>query len=579
MMMTAARTPSAKDTRRIAASDPDFVRLHASTQRKLRASVRTLVRELRALPAHEHAAVQSRFIARHVAILRDAYMRAHQEGQRDYWQQVSLKSARHIGPVNEQRMRQVLGFYAPSVAKMAAEAQQAWQRDQAQKVPTALSEGGAFRFADADAPPKHTGIMVAFLLAPAVAARLALPDGEPASDLHITLAYLGDVSDLAGRSREDLDQVVASYAAEAPSLSGRISGVGRFLPTPSSESQVPIIALVNVPGLQEWRAGLCQRLEAEGIHADATFAYTPHITLAYVAEGAPMPAEHVPPAELVLDQVTVAMGDDRRVFRVGASHAPLTLGEGERVNRLDDSGDPGFEDWLSAWLTSADPRIEMQANLAWPALNDGYYDGPLTDPANPFYYVYWDLEPLAVHCGDCPDYADGSPYTPPGSGVNELNATPGDGHTACGAGCKCGLRYGSGGVGDQTQLTWNQAWKYWQAHPETLNTTSPALAAAIQGMPAPVVLPNRDDLTDDQKGALDAYRAASIAWDLVRGALDPLPGLFSDAEWTPPDWTALTPAQQDALTEAAIAMVEWGEASDAVIAEAFQNLGYELAEL
>src|SRR5579859_1261764 len=42
---------------------------------------------------------------------------------------------------------------------------------------------------------EHTGMMVAFMVKPEIAKQLALPDGEPAEDLHVTLAYLGDLTD------------------------------------------------------------------------------------------------------------------------------------------------------------------------------------------------------------------------------------------------------------------------------------------------------------------------------------------------------------------------------------------------
>lgn len=181
---------------------------------------------------------------------------------------------------------------------------------------------------------------------------------------------------------------------------------------------------------------------------------------------------------------------------------------------------------------------------------------------------------FVVHnCDDCPDYAAGSPYTPPGSGVNELDATPGDGHTACGAACKCSLRYGNGGRGDVSQLTWNQAFKFWAANPDQLNVP-PSIASLIQGMPQPLALPSRDDLTVDQLIALDDYRDASIQWDMIRGDLAPLPGLFSEGveDWTPPSWDGLTPAQQEALVAGVMAMIDWSTATDAELQAAFDEL-------
>ncbi|MDE2104315.1 MAG: hypothetical protein KGL39_44165 [Patescibacteria group bacterium] len=97
---------------------------------------------------------------------------------------------------------------------------------------------------------------------------------------------------------------------------------------------------------------------------------------------------------------------------------------------------------FTAW---ASPRIGLQADITWSGFQDGYVDAASADRAGLKLQLWWELEPSAQHCDDCPQYAAGSPYDAPGSaasGGNELNATPGDGHTACGASCKCGLRYG-----------------------------------------------------------------------------------------------------------------------------------------
>jgi hypothetical protein len=124
----AAAAPVA-DKRRLTEHDPDFLRLHAETVRRLNASLRTLVQELRTEPTTPasqatggHSAAVSRFIARHVGILRDCYETGHQEGAKDYWQGVSLRRNVPSADIDEQRWRQIFTFYAPSVAKMAHEA-------------------------------------------------------------------------------------------------------------------------------------------------------------------------------------------------------------------------------------------------------------------------------------------------------------------------------------------------------------------------------------------------------------------------------------------------------------------------
>jgi 2'-5' RNA ligase/phage portal protein BeeE len=163
---------------------------------------------------------------------------------------------------------------------------------------------------------QHTGVMIAFMLDEATASHLALPGGEPATDLHVTLAVLGEQSELQVDPAL-LASALAAFAQEVEPLAGTIGGVGRFTPSDSSEGTSPVIALVNVPGIQQWRADLVQRLESLGVPVAKDFEYTPHITLAYVDADAPMPVESVPTLDLRFETLCLVMGDKRTFFPIG----------------------------------------------------------------------------------------------------------------------------------------------------------------------------------------------------------------------------------------------------------------------
>lgn len=239
-----------KDPRRITEADPDFLRVRAHWQRLLLASVRQLQREIAAAGEHAIAPAQSAFIHRHIQLLREAYVAGHAEGQRDYWDEVSLTPEkwareRRVPPTERLIQRRLLFYAAASVVKLAREVAALWK------------SGHTIRAQKARA--------------------------------------LGD-----------------------------------------------------------------------------------------------------PPADLAFNKFT-------------------------------------------AW---ASPRIGLQADITWSGFQDGYLDAATADQAGLRLQLWWELEPAAQHCDDCPEYAAGSPYDAPGSGGNELDATPGDGHTQCGASCKCSLRYG-----------------------------------------------------------------------------------------------------------------------------------------
>lgn len=178
---------------------------------------------------------------------------------------------------------------------------------------------------------QHTGIMVAFMLDQPTAEQLALPGGEPVEDLHCTLAYMGDMNDEArlGRKRPaetlgTLKYVLSDFAKFSAPLQGKIGGIGRFTSSESSGEQSPVIALVNTPGLQEWRRHLVYMLEGAGYYVASDFDYTPHITLSYVPDDEHMPVDLIDALPLNFDTLCLAMGDDRYYFPIGGSHEPRT---------------------------------------------------------------------------------------------------------------------------------------------------------------------------------------------------------------------------------------------------------------
>lgn len=157
----------------------------------------------------------------------------------------------------------------------------------------------------------HTGVMVAFFLKPSEAQQLVLPDGESIDDLHLTLAYLCDSSELS--DHEALKMAVASYAQNAPVLKGVVSGIGRFLAVPDGEL-TPVYASIDSPNLSEFRENLVRALRSADFPPSMQHGYTPHCTLAYVPKSAPMPIKDIATIPLNFDTLWLAIGDDRYAF-------------------------------------------------------------------------------------------------------------------------------------------------------------------------------------------------------------------------------------------------------------------------
>lgn len=149
----------------------------------------------------------------------------------------------------------------------------------------------------------HTGAMVALYPSPATAAMLAQPGGEAADELHVTLAFLGEASQLDDVAR--LQQAVAGFAATAAPLVGQVSGTGRFTAGPEPVTY----ASVDLPALPEIRERLVATLSGAGCEPSKEHGFTPHITLAYDDRDV-----QVPNLPLVFDAITVAVSGERSSY-------------------------------------------------------------------------------------------------------------------------------------------------------------------------------------------------------------------------------------------------------------------------
>lgn len=168
----------------------------------------------------------------------------------------------------------------------------------------------------------QTGAMIALFLPTESAERLAIPGGEPADSLHITLAYLGKAADWAPAQVRRLRHALAGWASEQEPLSGRTTGgVGTF-PT-SEDGEYPLYARVDVPGLTRFRERLVRLLDAQGFYYDQTHPdFRPHVTLDWVPDGKEPPVSSVAEVPLAFPHLTLVVGGDRYAVAVGDEQYP-----------------------------------------------------------------------------------------------------------------------------------------------------------------------------------------------------------------------------------------------------------------
>lgn len=81
------------------------------------------------------------------------------------------------------------------------------------------------------AAEQYTGAMVALIPSEADAARLAVEGGEPADQLHVTLAYLGDAVALSAADRQDVIDAVSSAVNGFPIVDADIFALSVFNPS------------------------------------------------------------------------------------------------------------------------------------------------------------------------------------------------------------------------------------------------------------------------------------------------------------------------------------------------------------
>jgi 2'-5' RNA ligase len=160
----------------------------------------------------------------------------------------------------------------------------------------------------------HTGLLVALWLDPDASAELALPGGESADALHVTLCYCPIEDDEADEVA--IARAVASLERELGwrgNLTGKVGGYGRFLASDTSDGQDTFYASVDAPGLVELRETVENALMMAGWYPSQAHGFTPHITLAYLAPDADNPVDRLPATKLRFEGVTVMVGDDRRI--------------------------------------------------------------------------------------------------------------------------------------------------------------------------------------------------------------------------------------------------------------------------
>lgn len=195
------------------------------------------------------------------------------------------------------------------------------------------------------------GTMVAIWLPQDVAETLAASGGEAASELHITLGYLG--KDVPAATIKRVRQAVRELATDTLAFEITLRGTASFPPSESSDQKTPHYARVQSPELLRLRKRLVGALADIGVELDGTHPdYTPHVTLAYTDPEASFSAT-VPETRFPCTELVLAIGEKRTAF-------PLQrLAKSKRLS------------FIRKQVPLVAPRLRRRGSVDWDALPPG----------------------------------------------------------------------------------------------------------------------------------------------------------------------------------------------------------------
>jgi 2'-5' RNA ligase len=169
----------------------------------------------------------------------------------------------------------------------------------------------------------HTGGMIAFFLKPDDARNLsAQTDGAvDASEMHLTVVYLGEASNMSSEQTLELVEWMNYYSEIIPPIRGKVGGTAMFSKVEDNGKHA-VVALYDSPDMPHLRRLMMELLSAIGIEPPREHGFIPHITLAY-ADVNNLPDIN---AEIVFEEISLVLGDKRVNFKLSGSE-PLIEGK------------------------------------------------------------------------------------------------------------------------------------------------------------------------------------------------------------------------------------------------------------
>lgn len=188
------------------------------------------------------------------------------------------------------------------------------------------------RLVEADVPAAYRGgVAIVLPVPPEDAKAFALEDGLAPEELHCTLAYLGDASELPEETLDAVRQAVEAWSARAP-FTAKVGGIGRFAGAPGEDDVVYLP--VDAPRLPAERAELLQALADAGAPASADHGFNAHVTLSYIEPEDDLPTHRVEPRAVRFSSVELWIGDDHIPYDLTAQPTTETRMHARTIRSL-----------------------------------------------------------------------------------------------------------------------------------------------------------------------------------------------------------------------------------------------------
>lgn len=178
--------------------------------------------------------------------------------------------------------------------------------------------------------PERNKTGVAIMLVPTRndAVQMAMPDGEPWSELHCTLYFAGSTQgddQVSGRGLEVMQEACHTVAWNHGPVNAKANGISRFT---GDEGQDPIVVNIDSPELPKLYNTLMEALwsDPDVNLRPPNHGFTPHMTLGYVAQDSESPIRRWQTRDVRFERIELWAGTDHQQWLLGAVD-PLEPGE------------------------------------------------------------------------------------------------------------------------------------------------------------------------------------------------------------------------------------------------------------